>query len=438
MKQKSLLLIVALFAMQGMWAEHPIVQYSLDPQIVEHRNLNGLQGYLNGLVNINFDQLVFEYTSLAPDQKSTVRLTASINMPGAVYNKTSKARALVLYNQYTTCKKRERISQDNYDDASLLFNKFERFISISPDLYGWTLTEDKPQTYCCPEILAIETVDAWDAAMMLLEQEGYDYKDLPAFNVGYSSGGYYAMAVQKYVDEKRPDIFFTATSTGGAPYDFTTVLETYVKTNFTGYQCALPLVIVAYNETYNLGLDYKDIFLPPLCDKIDEWIISKDYTSWDINDLIGQLQYRCHSCLVGFRSDLHQPAALGHETKTLFHGERSCVDQCRQLAQRISGGHIRVDPLSFQRRCHSQVNSEYAGLRISRFHQFCLIGFETLPGCSLPDRVSLCKNLCCCRDCFADVLAHARCLCALSGEYKCYFTHSSSLRNCFSQSCMRS
>ncbi len=287
MKQKSLLLIVALFAMQGMWAEHPIVQYSLDPQIVEHRNLNGLQGYLNGLVNINFDQLVFEYTSLAPDQKSTVRLTASINMPGAVYDKTSKARALVLYNQYTTCKKRERISQDNYDDASLLFNKFERFISISPDLYGWTLTEDKPQTYCCPEILAIETVDAWDAAMMLLEQEGYDFKDLPAFNVGYSSGGYHAMAVQKYVDEKRPDIFFTATSTGGAPYDFTTVLETYVKTNFTGYQCALPLVIVAYNETYNLGLDYKDIFLPPLCDKIDEWILSKDYTSWGINDLIG-------------------------------------------------------------------------------------------------------------------------------------------------------
>ena len=124
MKQKSLLLILALFAMQGMWAEKPI-KYTLDPQIVEHRSLTGLEDYLKGLITINFEQIIFEYTSLGPDQKSTVRLTASINMPTSVYNKTSKARALLFYNQYTNCKKRERISQSEKKEA---YKEASRFV----------------------------------------------------------------------------------------------------------------------------------------------------------------------------------------------------------------------------------------------------------------------------------------------------------------------
>ena len=278
----SLLLAFA----QGMFAEQPL-GYNLDPQVVEHRHCHALKEYLNDFLNLQFDQIIFEYTSVGPDLQTPVRLTGVISMNPAVYKKERSPRGLLLYNQFTTAKHRERTSQDNINDVSFYMNGFQDLIAVSADLYGWTLTEDKPQAYCCPEITGVETIDAWDAAMIILKQEGYEYEGLPQFNVGYSAGGFSAMAVEKYISEKRPDISFKLTAAGGAPYDITTVYENYVKTNFIGYKCALPLILVAYKETYNIPLDYKDIFLPPLGDNIQDWILSKDYNSWEINEMIG-------------------------------------------------------------------------------------------------------------------------------------------------------
>jgi hypothetical protein len=45
--------------------------------------------------------------------------------------------------------------------------------------------------------------------------------------------------------------------------------------------------MVAYNETYNLGFGYDDIFMPPLCDSIQEWILDKSYNTDGINERIG-------------------------------------------------------------------------------------------------------------------------------------------------------
>lgn len=255
--------------------------------MVEHRHCHALKDYFNDFLNLQFDQIIFEYTSVGPDLKTPVRLTGVISMNPAVYKKERSPRGLMLYNEFTTAKHRERTSQDEIDDISLYMNGFQDLIAVSADLYGWTLTEDKPQTYCCPEVIGVETIDAWDAAMTILQQEGYEYEDLPLFNVGYSSGGFSAIAVQKYISETRPDISFKLTAAGGAPFDITTVYENYVKTNFTGYKCALPLMMVAYKETYNLPFDYKDVFLPPLGDNIQEWILSKDYNTWEINERIG-------------------------------------------------------------------------------------------------------------------------------------------------------
>lgn len=61
----------------------------------------------------------------------------------------------------------------------------------------------------------------------------------------------------------------------------------YLETDTTGYICALPLMIVAYKETFNMPFKYTDVFQKPLCDKIDKWILSKDLGTWDINDSIG-------------------------------------------------------------------------------------------------------------------------------------------------------
>jgi hypothetical protein len=165
-------------------------------------------------------------------------------------------------------------------------NKYQNLIMVSADLYGWTLTEDKPQAYCCPEITSVETIDAWDAAMQILKDEGYAISGLPTFNVGYSSGGFSALAVQRYCDEKRPDIHWNLTSGGAAPFDLHSVYISNITSPTSGYACSFPLVVVAYKETYHMDFDYKDVFVEPLASNIQKWILSKDYGTWDINKLI--------------------------------------------------------------------------------------------------------------------------------------------------------
>ena len=240
----------------------------------------------NDVLNLKFRQIVFEYTSVGPDMKTHVRLTGVISMPPDVYNKVASPRGLMLYNEFTCAKHGERTSQNELDDIGLYMNKYQNLIMVSADLYGWTLTEDKPQAYCCPEINSVETIDAWDAAMQILKDEGYAISGLPTFNVGYSSGGFSALAVQRYCDEKRPDLHWNLTSGGAAPFDLHSVYISNITSPTSGYACSFPLVVVAYKETYHMDFEYKDVFVEPLASNIQKWILSKDYGTWDINKLI--------------------------------------------------------------------------------------------------------------------------------------------------------
>ena len=260
--------------------------YSLNQKITNRRECHALQMIANDALNLKFRQIVFEYTSVGPDMKTPVRLTGVISMNPAVYNKDEAPRGLMLYNEFTCAKHGERTSQNEIDDIGLYMNKYQNLIMVSADLYGWTLTEDKPQAYCCPEITSVETIDAWDAAMQILKDEGYAISGLPTFNVGYSSGGFSALAVQRYCDEKRPDIHWNLTSGGAAPFNLHSVYISNITSPTSGYACSFPLMVVAYKETYHMDFDYKDVFVEPLASNIQKWILSKDYGTWEINKLI--------------------------------------------------------------------------------------------------------------------------------------------------------
>lgn len=260
--------------------------YLLDQKITNRRECHALKLIANDMLNLKFRQIIFEYTSLGSDMKTPVRLTGVISMNPDIYNKVATPRGLMLYNEFTCAKHGERTSQNEIDDIGLYMNKYQNIIAVSADLYGWTLTEDKPQAYCCPEITAVETVDAWDAAMQILKDEGYAIDGLPTFNVGYSSGGFSALAIQRYCDEKRPDLHWDLTSAGAAPFDLHSVYISNITSPTSGYACSFPLVVVAYKETYHMDFEYKDVFVEPLASNIQKWILSKDYGTWDINKFI--------------------------------------------------------------------------------------------------------------------------------------------------------
>ena len=302
--------------------------YSLNQKITNRRECHALQMIANDALNLKFRQIVFEYTSVGPDLKTPVRLTGVISMNPAVYNKDVAPRGLMLYNEFTCAKHGERTSQNEIDDIGLYMNKYQNLIMVSADLYGWTLTEDKPQAYCCPEITSVETIDAWDAAMQILKDEGYAISGLPTFNVGYSSGGFSALAVQRYCDEKRPDIHWNLTSGGAAPFDLHSVYISNITSPTSGYACSFPLVVVAYKETYHMDFDYKDVFVEPLASNIQKWILSKDYGTWDINKLIaGGDEAKTKDCPVNMiltPAALDTSSAIGQKLAKKFRENSLC------------------------------------------------------------------------------------------------------------------
>ena len=302
--------------------------YKLDQKITNRRECHALKAIADDALNLKFRQIVFEYTSVGPDLKTPTRLTGVISMNPAVYNKEVSPRGLMLYNEFTCAKHGERTSQNEIDDIGLYMNKYENLIMVSADLYGWTLTEDKPQAYCCPEITSVETIDAWDAAMQILKDEGYDISGLPTFNVGYSSGGFSALAVQRYCDQKRPDLHWNLTSAGAAPFDINSVYISNITSPTSGYACSFPLVVVAYKETYHMDFDYKDVFVEPLASNIQKWILSKDYGTWEINKLIAggdeTLAKDCPVNLILTPAALDQESTIGKKLAKKFRENSIC------------------------------------------------------------------------------------------------------------------
>ena len=262
--------------------------YSLDWEITNpDRQDSVLTDLAGGQFKSIFDQIIFEYNSVGPDLKTPVRLTGSISMPCAVFNKEKDPRHLLIVTQWTHASRNERLTLNTKSELEFFMNTYQNTIAISSDLYGWTLTADKPQAYCCPEITAVETLDCWDAAMEILDSLGYKNDSIQISNVGYSSAGMQAIGIQRFVDENRPDINIALTAVGASPFDINIVWQDYVNKNSTTFVCALPLIMVAYNETYNMGFSYDEIFMPPLCDSIQEWILDKRYNSDGINERIG-------------------------------------------------------------------------------------------------------------------------------------------------------
>ena len=153
---------------------------------------------------------------------------------------------------------------------------------------------------------AYATLDGLLAARQLLDKMGFDYGPL-LFNVGYSSGGYDALIVQKVRDKEYADqVSFDKTFAGGSPSDICEAYRQYVILDETAYNAVPLLIMVCTKETQMLNIDYKDVFQPYICDRIDELILSKQYSSWPVCDSIGR-EKKIHEILSPTYCNLDSP-----------------------------------------------------------------------------------------------------------------------------------
>lgn len=230
--------------------------------------------------------LNFVYPSKGPFGED-VMLSGTITMRSTMQPQ-DKARGIILYNHYTVCRADECPSRGKLDMQNILYltAPYRNFITVSADYYGFGETEDKMQAYCMASVNARASIDALIAARQLLAAEGYTWDD-ELLNVGYSQGGQTAIGVLKLATEEYPDLHFRRTLAGGGPYDLEETYRQYLSDGAAKLPSAVVSILMAYNEYFRLGIANDQLFRGSTLDHLQDWWLSKRYSSTSIDLRMG-------------------------------------------------------------------------------------------------------------------------------------------------------
>ncbi|WP_294430991.1 lipase family protein [uncultured Treponema sp.] len=253
----------------------------IDPSIITEAKVIETTHLTEGLTVFNFI-----YPSYDP-YGNPIMLSGVITAGDSI-TADNPAKGMILYNHYTINKADECPSKGPLEEQKAIASARINVITVSPDYYGFGITEDKNQAYCIGSANAQAAVDALIAAKKLLPTLGYSDFGTKVFNVGYSQGGQTAMAVLKLVTQKYPDIKITRTFAGAGPYDLSAIYSSFSTSPESSMPSTVIGVFLAYNEFYNLGIPNEQIFKGKLLNNLDEWILSKKYTSDEIENFLGE------------------------------------------------------------------------------------------------------------------------------------------------------
>lgn len=259
-----------------------------------------MQMTFNMMGQMPFYRVNYTYESVAPDGVTPVTLSSALIFPQRIFERTEmleiggkefNASGLMLSNHFTIGKRSEAPTvTDNLKIEGPLAALGPSFIIVSPDSYGFGVTEDKPQAYLIADATAINHIDAVGAARRLLKKMDYSVADL-FVQFGYSQGGHSSMAVQRYFDthEVDPEVLshIDYTLCGDGPYDLNAMMDSLLIPEATfPYPCAISFIIEGQIEGANLDISYSDFFHAPLDTKLVEWNDSKELIPNEINDSI--------------------------------------------------------------------------------------------------------------------------------------------------------
>lgn len=279
-----------------------------------------LENYTDTTLNFTYEglslgsrdvrQFNFLYPTVDP-QGDSITMSGCIVVPHNILNGSDKSEGVILFNHYTIFNKLEAPTMGYSTlEAMFLGNPLNpNYIIIESDFYGFGSTLRFSQAYLQGTANAHASLDCYLAGMRLLDQMGIEPGEL-TFNVGYSSGGFDALSTHKLRDMEFSDkVHFDKTFAGGSPSDIAECYRQYIEIDSTAYNAVLALLMLSTNDTQNLGLEYSDVFQPYVADKIDEWINSKNYSSWPVCDSIGR-EKKVHEILTPPYCDLNSPESL--------------------------------------------------------------------------------------------------------------------------------
>ena len=297
-------------------------------------------------VKLDADRAIMKVNYVYPSTDPSgqpITLSGTLLIPEDIWTGKHKSEGLLMVNHYTKFHRNEAPTLQNGEIENLLLANplYPRYIIVESDFYGFGATVRFPQAFMQGMVNARASLDGLLAARDLLADMDIDYGPL-CFNIGYSSGGFDALAAQKLRDMEYADrISFDKTFSGGGPSDVCEAYRQYVQIDSTAYNAVPLLLMVCTNETQQMGIDYSNVFQPYISGRIDELILSKAYSSWPVCDSIGR-DKKIHEILSDSYCDLESPESQAMQK--LFHSfSLNNDDWTPDLTQRIFLFHSRGD-----------------------------------------------------------------------------------------------
>ena len=209
----------------------------------------------------------------------------SLLVSGRVYlPKRRYLNGIVIANHYT-------MTTDSEVPSNMLSMEsvyaMKGYAVIMPDYVGYGLSREQVHPYLHWRSAARTAVDLLNCMPDLLAHYGYAYPTDVVIS-GYSQGGAVALGVARMMEEN-DSLLWTVRKlyAGAGPYDPAATYIYCVERDEMGIPAAIPLIVMGMNDAYDLGFELQDFFLEPLLSNYDEWILSKEYTVGQINDLMG-------------------------------------------------------------------------------------------------------------------------------------------------------
>ena len=211
----------------------------------------------------------------------------SLFVSGRVYlPKNRILNGIIVANHYTMTSDEEvpsnRISME-------IVYLLKGYAVIMPDYVGYGLSREEVHPYLHWRNAAQTAVDLLNCMPELLDYYGYTYpKDVVV--TGYSQGGAVALGVARMIEEnyhQENEWTVRKLYAGAGPYDPAGTYLFSMERNEMGIPAAIPLIVMGLNDAYELGFTLDEFFLDPLLSNYEDWVVSKEYTVGQINQLMG-------------------------------------------------------------------------------------------------------------------------------------------------------
>lgn len=234
------------------------------------------------------DNRVIEIVGTYPstdNEANKITLSGKVMLP-----KGKKPKRIILVSHYTVCSNAEAPSNCFSLEGVLVKLGYGLVI---PDYMGYGITADKVHPYLVMDQTARNVLDMYLAVREWLKAIDMEPEYDDIYLMGYSQGGATTMAVEHlieteyFMDDDPELVKIRRVFAGGGPYDVKATYERFVTTDTAGYPVAVPLVLQGMIKGNNLNIEMNSMMQDWMCDKLDDWINSKRYTSAQINSFIG-------------------------------------------------------------------------------------------------------------------------------------------------------